>query len=100
MEPISLHRFSFDPDAFWGVGWDHPWYTERLIPAFETFDAADRWQKQLELGQFVRDNVMGMALYGSNTVFPLSSKLDPWEEHLSMGDARRISAFEYARHRQ
>ena len=98
-EPISLHRYSFDPTALWGVGWDHPWYTERLLTAFQTFDAADRWNRQVEMGQWVRDNVMGMSLFGSNVVFPLGPKLDPWEEHLSVGTSRG-SAFEFARHRQ
>ena len=98
-EPINVHRYSFDPTGAWGVAWDHPWYTERLLKGFGTFDAAERWQAQLEMGQWVRDNAMGLALYGANNLFPLSSKLDPWEEHLSAGSSW-ISGLEYAPHRQ
>ena len=100
LEPILLHRRSFDPELVWGVGWDHPWYTKRLRAANEVFDTEERFRLQQEMGQWVRDNVIGMALYGSNTVFPVGPKLDSWAEHLSMGDPRRISGLEFAIHRR
>ena len=99
-EPVDLHRLSYDPAMLWGVGWDHPWFTERMYTASSTFEFDERWALQLEMGQWMRDNGMGIGIYGQNTVFPLGPKLDSWEEHLSMGLAGSISALEYAPHRK
>ena len=99
-EPVDLHRISYDPELLWGVGWDHPWFTERMKKANETFDVDERWAINMEMGQWMRDNAMGIGIYGSNQVFPLGPKLDGWQEHLSMGYANSISALEFARHRE
>ena len=99
-EPLSLHRFSFDPDLLWGVGWDHPWYTERMNKAYATFDFDERWALQLEMGQWMRDNAMSMGIYGKNQVYPLGPQLDSWEEHLSAATAQTISGLEWAIHRK
>ena len=48
------------------------------------------------MGQWMRDNAVGIGIYGQNAVFPLGPKLDRWEEHLSMGQASLISGLEYA----
>ena len=79
-EPLSLHRISYDPELLWGVGWDHPWFTERMNAAYDTFDFDDRWEIQLEMGQWMRDNGMGIGVYGANQVFPLGPQLDSWAE--------------------
>ena len=47
-EPIQLHRFSYDPTATWGVGWDHPWFTEIMLramrPSTVTSAGRSRWE--------------------------------------------------------
>ena len=100
MEPIALHKIIYDPTVLWGMGFDHPWYTERLTTAFTTFDRDERWELQLEMAAFIRENAFDIGVYGSNNVYPLGPKLDSWEEHLSMGDPRQISNLEFAIHRR
>ena len=39
-----------DPELLWGVGWDHPWFTERMRKASETFDFEERWAIQVGNG--------------------------------------------------
>ena len=99
-EPVWLHRFSYHPEGVWGLGWDHPWYTERVVKANETFDVDERWAMQLEMGQWMRDNGLGISVYAGNQVYPLGPKVDSWEEHLSMGRPAAISGLEYAIHRR
>ena len=99
-EPVDLHRLSYSPELLWGVGWDHPWFTERMRKASETFDFEERWAIQVEMGQWMRDNGMGIGVYSQNQVFPLGPQLDGWGDHLSMGYAQVLTAFEYAPHRQ
>ena len=99
-EPLWLHVYSYAPEGIWGLGWDHPWYTEIMGRANKTFDADERWELQLEMGQWMRDNALGISVYASNQIYPLGPKLDSWEEHLSMGSASRISGLEYAIHRR
>jgi peptide/nickel transport system substrate-binding protein len=99
-EPVWLHRFSYHPEGVWGLGWDHPWFTERVVKAYETFDAAERWEMQLEMGQWMRDNALGISVYAGNQIYPLGPKVGSWEEHLSMGRPTYISGLEYAIHRK
>ena len=42
---------------------------------------------QTELGKWMRDNALGVSVFGINTVFPLGPKVDSWEEHLSQGNS-------------
>ena len=99
-EPIYWHRWSYVPTGGWGIGWDHSWYTEIVERAYETFDVDERWKLQLEMAQWMRDNALGIGIYGNNSVFPLGPKLDPWEGDLSMGYPERISGLEFAIHRR
>ena len=99
-EPVSLHRISYDPELLWGVGWDHPWFTAKMVEAYETPDADARWALQFEMGDWLRDNALAMAVYSLDQIFPLGPNVDSWEEHLSMGEAQSISGLEYAPHRQ
>ncbi len=99
-EPVSLHRISYDPELLWGVGWDHPWFTAKMKEAYETPDADARWALQFEMGDWLRDNALAMAVYSLDQIFPLGPQVDPWSEHLSMGEAQSISGLEYAPHRQ
>ena len=99
-EPLYFHRWSYDPEGIWGLGWDHTWYTERVRKAYEVFDRDERWRLQLEMGQWKRDNALAVGIYSINGVYPLGPKVDSWEEHLSMSRASRISGLEYAIHRK
>ena len=99
-EPVVIHRFSFDPNATWGVGWDHPWYTERLLKAYTTFDPDERWALQVEMRDWMRHNALSMAIYGINAVYPLGPNVDSWEEHLLQAETSVLSSLEYAPHRQ
>lgn len=98
-EPIWFWRWSYDPAGTWGLGWDHPWYTEIMNRTYDTFNHADRWALQMEMGQWMRDNAMAQGVYEINSVYPLGPKVESWSEHLSMAQASRISAVEYATHR-
>ena len=84
----------------WGVGWDHPWFTAKMKEAYETPDYDARWALQFEMGDWLRDNALAMAVYSLDQIFPLGPQVDPWQEHLSMGEAQSISGLEYAPHRQ
>ena len=99
-EPLFFHRWSYDPEGVWGLGWDHSWFTERVKTAYETFETDERWSLQLEMAHWMRDNALAATVYGINGVYPLGPKLDSWEEHLSMSRASRISSLEYAIHRR
>ena len=99
-EPIWLHRYAYVPNGTWGTGWDHLDFTPPLLEASATIDPQERWKLQTELGQWMRDNALGVSVFGINTVFPLGPKVDSWEEHLSQGIPSRVSGLEFAKHRQ
>ena len=94
--PLIAIGYIFDYKSNWSGGSDHASVTPLLAAANDTFDDEDRWKITQELGSLIWDNVLDIGLYSQNTVYALSSKLDPWLEHLSTSDPRRISALEWA----
>ncbi len=98
--PLIAIGYIYDIKSNWSGGADHPFITPLLGEANDTFDSEARWKLTQELGDFIWDNVLDIGLYSQNTVYALSSKLDPWTEHLSSADPRRISALAYATQRK
>ena len=98
--PLKLYRLSYSPDLLWGVGWDHPEFTKLMDEANQIMDYDKYWEKMQGLGQWMRDNALGIGIYSANQVFPLGPKLDSWVDHLSFGAATAPNAFEYAIHRK
>ena len=99
VEPILLWGDMYNPEGNWSSGVDHPYLTQRLKTAAETFDPDERWKLVTELGSWLWDNALNVGLYSTNTTYPLGPKLDSWAEHLETGDPRRLSAFEWAKPR-
>ena len=100
VEPLVLYGFMYDPQGSWSAGNDHPILTELMYEANVTFDSDDRWDLQMQMAHWVWDNSFDIGLYSVNNIYPLGPKIDSWEDHLETGDPRRLSALEFAPHRQ
>ncbi len=98
--PLIMMGYNWDPTAFLDGGSNHPYITPRMNAATEIFDDEERWKAIIELGSWAWDNAFDIGLYSQNNIYPLGPKLDPWTEHLSTGDSRRISGLEWAPHRK
>ena len=100
IEPAVLWTFLYDPKAGYSGGVDHPIITPMLYGIMAEFDTEKRWKLHQELGDFLWEQSLDIGLYRSNTVYALGPKIDSWEEHLETGDPRRISALQWAPHRE
>lgn len=111
VEPNILWGSMWSPDVGWTTGLSHKYLTSNdgsttnpnpaaLEKIKTTFDPKERWEMSRDLGDWLWDNALDIGLYTVNVVYVLGPEVDPWTEHLQRGDARRISALEWAPHRQ
>ena len=111
MEPLILQQYMWFPDVGWTDGLSHQFLTSAtgapdepnpgiFERAFNEADTEKRWDLQRELGNWLWDNALDIGLYYFNNTYALGPEVDSWAEHLNRGDPRRISALEWAPHRQ
>jgi ABC-type transport system substrate-binding protein len=82
------------------TGVEHPYIDERIDKANGIFDEDKRNEVLYEIGRFVFDNTLDVALYYVDFVYPLGPRIDDWSKHLRYADARLMSAIEYIPHRK
>ena len=97
--PLEIYALVFGSDSGWSAGFDHPIMDELLDEAGVQTNDTDRWAVMNEMARFVYENVLETGLYSVNVLWPLSSKVNSWEEHLEYGDTRSFGAYEWATHR-
>ena len=55
IEPAWLYYHIHLPDAGVSIGFDHPIFSEMIDDAYNTFDKEERWEKNMEIGQWAWD---------------------------------------------
>jgi len=83
-----------------GTGIEYPAFDDNIDKANGIFDRDERIKVTYELGDFIWDNVLDVALYYVDFVYPLGPRIDDWSENLRYADARLMSALEYVPHRK
>ena len=97
--PLEIMALVWGSDSGWTGGFDHPITDVLLDEAGVQTNETDRWRVMNELARFIYENVLETGLYSVNVLWPLSSKVDSWAEHLEYGDTRSFGAYEWAKHR-
>ena len=97
--PLEIMALVFGSDSGWSAGFDHPIVDDLLDEAGVQTNDTDRWRVMNELARFIYENVLETGLYSVNVLWPLSSKVDSWAEHLEYGDTRSFGAYEWTKHR-
>jgi peptide/nickel transport system substrate-binding protein len=101
LDPVPSMAFGLlSTGAIFNWGFDHPTLDALLTQASGIADDTERFELAGQIARFVYENVLEIALYSVNVIWPLSNKLDPWLEHLEYVDSRELGGFEYAKHRQ
>ena len=100
LEPVLLYELGYHPDTLFSVGLDHPFLSPLVVEAYNTFDPEERWKLQVEIGDWLWANSLDIGLYSVNNIYPLGPNVDTWEDRLETGDTRRLSALEWAPHRE
>lgn len=87
-------------NAVFSWGSEHPFLEERIPVAQAAVDRASREALELEIAQWMFDNVFGeIGLYVLDAVWPVGPKLAPWDGKVKRGDIRQINGYEYIQHR-
>ena len=97
--PLEIMALVFHSDSGWTAGFDHPVVDGLLDEAGVQTNDTDRWLVMNRLARFIYENVLETGLYSVNVLWPISSKVDSWAEHLEYPHGRTFGAYEYAKHR-
>ena len=98
-DPLGLYTIIVSSKGGFTGGFTHPWLDEKIALGLSKVDTDERYELLVEIGTFIYDNALSSGLYSVNLLWPLSSKIDAWTEHLEFGDRRDLSAYEYIPHR-
>ena len=85
-DPLALHTIVLHSTGGFTAGFDHPELDAMLDEAIRTVDEDKRFEIMAKYARWMIDNVAETGLYKVDKIWPLSSKLDPWPEHLEKGD--------------
>ena len=108
-EPAGFYSFLWWPWIGWSGGLEHPYlhrgdwtngFEGKVEELNVIFDAQERFDASVDIGQWVWDNVLDIGLYYQNNVYPLGPAVDSWADKLSRSDTRNVHAFEWAPHRR
>ena len=89
------------PDGGVTIGFNHPITTVQIQDAFNTFDMEERWEKTVAIADFFWANSLETyGLWTVNQIHALGPKVGDWGDKLETGNGRRISALEWAPHRE
>ena len=101
VDPVPGMAFGLkSTSAIFNWGFDHKELDKLLDKATAIADTEERYKVAIEIERFLYDNVMETGLYSVNVVWPLSSKIDEWLEHLEYADTRELTGYEYTPHRK
>ena len=98
VNPWGLHPI-FHSGAGFSGGSDHPIMDALLDEMLLQIDDEGRYRVFNKLARFMYENVMETGLYTVDILWPLSPRVESWEEHLEGGDLRAFGAYEWAKHR-
>ena len=98
-DPMNLLGNAFNSNASGIIGFEHPILDELLARASGIVDDEARYEVAIEAARFIWDHVVDEGLYSVDILWPLSTKVQDWGQHLEHGDRRYLTGTEYAKHR-
>ena len=98
-DPMGLVGSAFLSDASGIIGFEHPWLDEKITEAIRIVDEEGRYKVAVEIARFIWDEVVDEALYSVDILWPLSTKVQDWGQHLEHGDRRYLTGTEYTKHK-
>ena len=87
-------------EAVFNYSTEHPYFETKIREAQGTTDRVKREALEIEVARFNFENVFGeTGLYVFDNVWPVGSKLAPWDGFVKQGDLRQINGYEYMKPR-
>ena len=98
LSPLPAYDLFFNPSSGLNLGFEHPWFTEKLAEAGTTLDDDARWAILAEMAGWMFDNVMVLPLYRQATVAPVGREIDTWT--LQALGSNLLNNYEFVTHRE
>ena len=98
-DPMNLLGNAFNSNASGIIGFEHPILDELLERASMIVDDDARYEVAIEAARFTWDHVVDEGLYSVDILWPLSTKVQDWGQHLEHGDRRYLTGTEYTKHK-
>ena len=98
-DPLDAWPIVYSSTSPFTAGGDHPILDALVDEALVIRDDTLRFQKMNEVARFVFENALDAGLYVVNVLWPLSAKVESWQDKLEAGDRRALSGYEWATHR-
>ena len=98
LSPLPTYGLFFDPGSGLNLGFEHPWFTQKLEEAGATLDEDARWAILAEMAEWMFDNVMVLPLYQQATVAPIGREIEVWS--LQALGSNLLNNFEFVKHRE
>ena len=99
-DPLDAWPIVYSSASGFSAGGDHPILDKLIDEALVITEDAARFEKMNEVARFVFENALDAGLYSVNVLWPLSAKVESWQDNLEAGDRRALSAYEWATHRK
>ena len=98
-DPMNLLGNAFNSNASGIIGFEHPILDDLLERASMIVDDDARYELAIEAARFTWDHVVDEGLYSVDILWPLSTKVQDWGQHLEHGDRRYLTGTEYTKHK-
>ena len=97
---MDLLGNTINSDATSGIiGFEDPILDELLEHASGIVGDEASYKVAIEAARFIWDHVADGSLYGVDILWPLSTKVQGWDQRLEHGDRRHLTGTEYPKHR-
>ena len=100
IDPATVYSVIYSSESGFSGGFDHPIMEDLLDQMFGIGDDEGHWKIMNEMARFMYENALDSGFYSVNVLWPLSSQVESWREHLQQGDTRSLGSYEFVRHRE
>ena len=100
IDPATVYSVIYSSESGFSGGFDHPIMEDLLDQMFGIGDDEGHWKIMNEMARFMYENALDSGFYSVNVLWPLSSQVESWREHLQQGDTRSLGSYEFVQHRE
>ena len=93
---VSVGAGNYHDDSTFSYGTHHPRLDDLVSAATSEMDPVERAQREVEIYDFMYDNVMAFGLYSYDAVWPVGPNIEKWEPD-GYGNLLKVSGYQFIR---
>jgi peptide/nickel transport system substrate-binding protein len=91
---VAIGASNYLNESVFSYGTHHPMLDKLVSTATSEVDPVKRQQLEVDIYQWMSDNVMAFGLYSFNAVWPVGPRIQEWQPS-GYADLRKINGYEY-----